>query len=421
MSGTRRIIRQTMTVARRDFVATVFTPTFLLFLLAPLIMAGFGAIGGLGAATMADSRDRRVQIVALAAPEDGARLVAVDKRLRGVFRERDAPPPLRVTTPRADVAAQARALIDSSDIDISAVLYGPLEAPTVLYGAQGARTASYLVELADQALRIDSAAGAEPVARATRIAVARETASIGGQGQAAFFTVFGLFFLTLLLAGQAVGTMAEERSNKVIEVLAAAVPLESVFLGKLIGMFGVALLFLSFWAGVAFNIGSLVPPELARGFASIGPAVGMPAFVLLFLAYFTMAYMLLGAVFLGIGAQASTPREIQMLSLPITIVQVGMFGLSSAAAANPGSWVATFAEVFPFSSPFAMGARAANSPELWRHALAIAWQLLWVAITVGIGARLFRRGVLQSAGPKMRWWPRRGSGAVEAAGEAVSP
>ena len=36
MSNARRLIRQTLTIARRDFVATVFTPTFLIFLFAPL-------------------------------------------------------------------------------------------------------------------------------------------------------------------------------------------------------------------------------------------------------------------------------------------------------------------------------------------------------------------------------------------------
>ena len=86
-----------------------------------------------------------------------------------------------------------------------------------------------------------------------------------GKGQAAFFTVFGIFFLTLLLAGQAVGTMAEERSNKVIEVLAAAVPLESVFLGKLLGMFGVAVLFVAFWGTVVGNLGLLLPPDIQEG------------------------------------------------------------------------------------------------------------------------------------------------------------
>jgi ABC-2 type transport system permease protein len=109
-----------------------------------------------------------------------------------------------------------------------------------------------------------------------------------------------------------------------------------------------------------------------------------------------MAYMLLGAVFLGVGAQASTVREIQMLSLPITIVQVGMFGLSSAAASSPGSTLAFFAQLFPLSSPFAMAARGATDPRLWPHLLALGWQLLWVALTITVAARLFRRGVLKS-------------------------
>ena len=46
MTNLRRLARQTLTVARRDFIATVFTPVFLLFLFAPLIMGAFGAIGG---------------------------------------------------------------------------------------------------------------------------------------------------------------------------------------------------------------------------------------------------------------------------------------------------------------------------------------------------------------------------------------
>jgi ABC-2 type transport system permease protein len=403
MNDFRRTVRQTMTVARRDFVATVFTPTFLIFLLAPLIMLGFGAIGGMGAASMADSSDKQVRIVAIASDADRSALIDADKRVRTVFREIDAPPPLRVDAPAGEGDAQARSLIDGDEIDVSAVMYGPLERPTILYGPRGDRNADYLATLASDVLRDRAAGSPGPMSNATKEPFERARSSIGGRGQAAFFTVFGLFFLTLLLAGQAVGTMAEERSNKVIEILAAAVPLESVFLGKLIGMFGVALLFIAFWGGITLNFTTVLPANFAAAFAEIGPAVGLGTFAILFLAYFTMAYMLLGAVFLGIGAQASTPREIQMLSLPITIFQVAMFGLSAAAAGSPDSWFATFAEIFPFSSPFAMGAKAANDPALWPHFAALAWQLLWVAITVATGARLFRRGVLQSAGPKFRW------------------
>ena len=401
-STTRRLIRQTLTIARRDFIATVFTPTFLIFLLAPVIMASFGAVGGIGAATVGSSSVGKMRMVAIAPPDQARALEAADASLRRVFRRSEAPPKLFIEAPAADPAAQARALFENKGFEVTAALRGPLARPTIVYGPNSTRSADYLAALADAALRIERSGSTGTLSVATREPIVRQTVSASGNGQAAFFAVFGIFFLTLMLAGQAVGTMAEERSNKVIEVLAAAVPLESVFLGKLIGMFGVAVLFVGFWGTIVSQVGQLLPAGFTRAFADVGPAVGFPAFVLLFFGYFTMAYMLLGAVFLGVGAQASTPREIQMLSLPITIFQVAMFGLSSAAASQPESWVARAAEIFPFSSPFAMAARAANKPELWPHVAALGWQLLWVALTIAVGARMFRRGVLQSGSPKFR-------------------
>jgi len=406
MSATlKRTIRQTLTIARRDFIATVFTPIFLLFLFAPVIMGSFGAIGGLGAASVADGSSNKSRIVAIVPPDQSRAMVEADKRLRAAYRNEDEQPPeLKTIDPATDSAAQAQAQFTSKAYDASAVIYGPLTTPTILYGPRGSRAADYLALLAGDALAREALGGALPRVEATRTQVSRDTPSTSGQHQSAFFAVFGIFFLTLFLSGQVVGTMAEERNNKVIEVLAAAVPLESVFLGKLIGMFGVAMLFVGFWGAVIAQIGSFLPPEAAPALAELVPAVGLPMFAVLFGVYFTMAYLLLGSVFLGIGAQASTMREIQMLSLPITILQVAMFALSTAAASRPGSWIATVAELIPLSSPFAMAGHAANSPALWPHVAAIAWQLMWVAIFITVGARLFRRGVLQSgsARPKRR-------------------
>jgi ABC-2 type transport system permease protein len=144
-----------------------------------------------------------------------------------------------------------------------------------------------------------------------------------------------------------------------------------------------------------------VPANIAAELGNLSAAVG-PIFPLLFVVYFTMAYMLQSAVFLGVGSLAGTQREIQMLSLPITIFQFAMFGFASYAASHPGNWLALAAEIFPFSSPLAMAAHAANSPALWPHVLALAWQILWVAITVTVAARLFRRGVLKSGSPKRK-------------------
>ena len=48
------------------------------------------------------------------------------------------------------------------------------------------------------------------------------------------------------------------------------------------------------------------------------PSVGWPAFLALSIVYFAMNYLLLGAAFLTIGAQASTAREVQTMSMPVT-------------------------------------------------------------------------------------------------------
>jgi len=140
------------------------------------------------------------------------------------------------------------------------------------------------------------------------------------------------------------------------------------------------------------------------------PAVGWPLFAALTLIYFAMAYLLLGSLFLGIGSLASTVREVQTLSMPVTMMQVLVFFLASATVAQTGKPLELAAAAFPLSSPFAMVARAAQSPELWPHFAALAWQALWVGLIIRVGAGVFRRSVMKSGpaqGRKRRAWFRR--------------
>jgi ABC-2 type transport system permease protein len=385
-------LRQAAVVARRDFIAMVATPTFLLFLLAPLFMVLIGIAGGSGATQVAESTAKASRIAAIASAPDGMALDAADKRLRAVSGASS----LTIVPSHGDDRKVAEALFEAKDKDYFAVMFGPLERPVILHEAQSKGSAMYLAELAEQAVRARKAgvAGDASLVTPTLEPVAANRAGVGGRKATGYFAVFGIFFLTLLLAGQAIGMLAEEKSNKVIEILAAAAPLEAVFLGKLVGMFGVALLFVTFWGSI-LGTGLAIAPQ-AAGIGAFDPAVGPVAFVLLCVVYFTMSYMLLGAVFLGIGGLAGTMREIQMMSLPITIFQVGMFGLASAAASQPGSRLALAAEWFPFSSPYAMAARAATDGALWPHLLAMVWQAIWVGLTIWLAARLFRIGVLKS-------------------------
>ncbi len=402
------ILRQTLVIARRDFTALVFTPTFLLFLLAPLIMFGFAGIGGMSAGQLAANAGARERIVAVVPVAETAAFERIDKALRPIAGGPAGPPQLIVlpaTAGHDDAADRLRA-----DPDTVAMLEGSAASPRIAERSAGGFPGRYLTAVAQGVDREGPAAAADVASPAPAIA----PLGASGPGSAArsglgYATVFVMFLLTLLLAGQTVGMLAEEKGNKVIEILAAAVPLEAVFFGKIIGMAGVALLFIGFWGAlIAAGLMLLVQhmPGDAAALLALTPAVGWPVFALLCITYFLSAFLLLGVAFLGVGAQASTVREIQMLSLPITFFQVGMFSLAGAASNAAGSTIAHVAQLLPWSSPFAMAARAATDAALWPHVAALTWQLLWVALSTSIAVRAFRAGVLRSGGG-WRLWRRR--------------
>jgi ABC-2 type transport system permease protein len=132
------------------------------------------------------------------------------------------------------------------------------------------------------------------------------------------------------------------------------------------------------------------------------PAVGWTALLLLALAYLVTAYLIYGAVYLGIGSLCASIREVQSLSLPVTIVQaMVLLGVMGALGRPEGAWAAVMSW-FPLSSPYMMAARAAIEPGIARHVAALLWQLVFAAVVIWFSARLFRYGVLASA-PVSPW------------------
>ena len=144
-----------------------------------------------------------------------------------------------------------------------------------------------------------------------------------------------LFFLTILLSGMVLSQLIEEKSNKIIEVIAAAVPIDAMFVGKLFAMLAASVVGIVVW----ISAGALLIQLVKQGGVQTlpPPAVGWPAFLALGVVYFAMNYLLLGAAFLTIGAQASTAREVQTMSMPVTFAQVIFFGFASTAIGAPDS------------------------------------------------------------------------------------
>jgi len=399
---------QVRVIAYRDFKAIVGQPVFLLFLLAPLFMVAMALLGGSGSRDFAEKASQSARIAVLTDAPMARYFKAADAQLRALHFGPSTPPRLvTIPTHGASDAHIARAMITAPGSSYEAVLFGPMERPKIL--AASKPLARYLTQVAEQAAQARSA-GLRPGQGLVQadVEISDKSAGTARARQAmGYGAVVLIFLLTLLIAAQSISTFVEEKSNKIIEILASAASLEAIFLGKLVGMFGVAMLFIGFWGLLLTGGVQLVLAQLGATLPALNLALTMPSFATLVLLYFTMSFFLFGAAFLGIGAQAPSARDIQLLSLPISVFQVAMFGLASSAASQPDSRLALFAPIFPFSSPMAMAARAASDCALWPHLVAILWKLLWVVVIVRLSARLFRHGVLNANPGLFRFFRRK--------------
>jgi len=392
----RETLRAAFVIARRDLVALIASKAFVFFLIGPLVLMAIG----LGAAGLGSHMAQDVARPVIAVSMSGADAARI-KAAHDTIDDPAASLPALDTQPPAGLSPAALLAPGHSGPSYVAVLGGTPDRPVlhVRPGEERRWTA---------ATRLVLAAARDPAGTAVRVvAVTGGPAAPPAPPDREFTAQIAqtaLFLFTMLLAGMVLSNLVEEKANKIIEILAASVPVDAIFLGKLGAMLIMAFIGIGVWTGSALILSGLSSATLA---ALPEPAVGWPLFGVLALVYFATAYLLLGALFIGIGAMAATVREVQTLSMPVSMAQLGVFFLASYALPHLGKPVELVAVVFPFSSPFAMVARAAQQDLVWTHLAAILWQGLWVVLILRAGAMLFRRNVLKSGGGRGFWRIRR--------------
>ncbi len=396
-----------MVIARRDFTAILFSRSFFFFLLGPL----FPVIVGMAAGSVGHKFESNIAQVRLGVAmnaDDAKALLSAQDRLEPKLGAA-APDMVAVgKTGSADADNPAK-LLNEQHGNVAAIVSGTLSHPVLTGTADQIDAWQGPVSLIAAEAKN---AGPKDFPSVTLSAIATSNASDRqDRAHTAQAGQMLLFLLTMMLAGMVLSNLVEEKANKIIEVLAAAIPMEAVFYGKLFAMLAVSFVGISVW-GTLFGGLAIAGGHSLGDFAT--PAIGWPSFIGLGIAYFAMAYLLLGSVFLTIGSMATTVREVQTLSMPVSMSQLMVFFFATYATAVPGSTLSTVAEVVPFSSPFAMLSRAAQDSSITPHLLAIGWQMVWVAVFVHFGSGLFRSRVMKS-GPQGRKMKKAKKGALQAA------
>ena len=386
----KEIIRAAFVIARRDFIAIIYSKAFIFFLLGPFFPVLVGIAAGSLGGQIAKEADRPVIGLALSQIES-EKIIEARRTLSKTMGESYFTEIKIVGDAATDAAKNPQDYLKEKTDNLSVVVTGTLDKPMITGTRRAVDREDADIELlAGHALYPGLVqlpkAGANIVAETANSD--KQLRIVTGQGGQIL-----IFFLTMLLAGMVLSNLVEEKSNKIIEILAASIPMESVFVGKLAAMLGMALVGIVLWATVGFIAVQIWQPQLPT-FPT--PAVGWSMFITLGVIYFTLAYLMLGALFLGIGAMAATVREVQTISMPVTMAQLINFFFASYSITKIGQPIEQFACIFPFSSPFAMLGRAAQDATLWHHGVAIIGQIAFAILLLKLGVVLFKRNVLKS-------------------------
>jgi ABC-2 type transport system permease protein len=214
----------------------------------------------------------------------------------------------------------------------------------------------------------------------------------------AFAVPFGLafvFFFTSLMFGlQIAQSVTEEKQTRIVEILVSSVPARALLAGKV-----AALTLLAFAQVGLIALVSLTGARLAgldRGVLHVlQPAIGW------FLAFFVIGFIMLAALWAGVGALAARQEDLNSVSQPVQMaVMLPFFAVVFLFENESAMRVLSY---IPFSAPVAMPVRIFNGD-------AAAWEpfatLLIMAVTalalLVVGSRVYVGSLLRTNG-KTSW------------------
>jgi ABC-2 type transport system permease protein len=247
-----------------------------------------------------------------------------------------------------------------------------------------------------------------------------------------------LIYITMFIFGAMVMRgVAEEKMNRIAEVIVSSCKPFELMMGKIIGIAGVGLTQFLLWIILIFALMSsmqfFLPAETIQQLQDAQQSQqGMPGganntmalkimeakttlvegvnwglIIFCFLFYFLGGYLFYAALFAAIGSVINEdPQEAQSLMLPITMPIIFGFIILTSSLQNPNSPVAVWASIIPFTSPIVMMGRipfgVPQTVPYWQLALSMVSLIAGFLATTWFAGKVYRTGILMY-GKKASW------------------
>jgi ABC-2 type transport system permease protein len=195
-----------------------------------------------------------------------------------------------------------------------------------------------------------------------------------------------VFYMTALGFGMMIAqSVVQEKESRVVEILAAAVPIRSLLWGKVLGNTALALGQIVVIAGA--SMAGLAATDQLAILSVIAPVAGW------FVVFFVLGFVALAGLWAVAGSLATRQEDLGSTTLPGQMILMIPFFFSVFA----GSSAKTVASFVPIASSMAMpGRMLTEKVPAWQPLLAIAILLAATVLIIRLGARLYERTLLQT-------------------------
>lgn len=204
--------------------------------------------------------------------------------------------------------------------------------------------------------------------------------------QLASFVFVILFYLTALTFGMGIAvSVTQEKESRVVEILAAAVPIRALLWGKVIGVSALAIGQTVVLALV--GVVALLVTGNSEALTLLAPAISW------YVVFFVLGFVALASVWSVAGSLASRQQDLQGTTAPIQLVLFAPYLIAVLA----GEGVRTAVSMLPIVSTMLMPARLAEGDvPWWQLAVAIVATLAAAVVLVRAGAQIYERTLLRT-------------------------
>lgn len=197
-----------------------------------------------------------------------------------------------------------------------------------------------------------------------------------------------LFYMAALMFGMSIAqSVVEEKQSRVVEILATAIPIRQLLIGKIVGNTALALAQMILYVGAG-----LVALSFTQYRSNLST---LTAPALWFLVFFLVGFLSLACVWAVAGSLASRSEDLQSTTMPMTFLLVIVLFAGISAS---GTWLVISSYV-PVISTITMPLRLMDgTASWWEAAISLAITMVFAFSTVVVGERLYRRSVMQTGG-----------------------